>query len=326
MSMAFTRCKHCARISELFSPAPLAPAKWYRRVCVMFWKFSALVAAVALGWSVELAADRSQAQRPREISVTPSMLRPGDVARVDVSGVDGEEISGTVLGQALVFHYDEQEQKWRALVGIDLDTTPGTYHLRLDTDAAPADAGTIRVVPRTFRVRRLTVPGGFVNPPPETLAQIARDSALLADVYARGTPRVWSGPFMLPVDRRASSNFGTRSYYNGEARSPHAGVDFAAASGTPVRAANYGRVVVSGPMYFTGNTIVVDYGDRLFSIFAHLSELRANVGDTVEPTTVVGLVGATGRVTGPHLHWSVRLNGARVDPLSLVAVTANAER
>ena len=79
-------------------------------------------------------------------------------------------------------------------------------------------------------------------------------------------------------------------------------------------------------MYFTGNTIVVDYGDRLFSVFAHLSELHVKAGDTVEPTTIVGLVGATGRVTGPHLHWSVRLNGARVDPLSLVAATADAER
>ena len=81
--------------------------------------------------------------------------------------------------------------------------------------------------------------------------------------------------------------------------------------GTPIRAANHGEVVVASPMYFTGNTIVVDYGDRLFSVFAHLSELHAKLGDTVEPTTIVGLVGATGRVTGPHLHWSTRLNGAR---------------
>jgi murein DD-endopeptidase MepM/ murein hydrolase activator NlpD len=157
------------------------------------------------------------------------------------------------------------------------------------------------------------------------MEQIARDSALLADVYARSSPRRWSGPFVLPVDGRPSSNFGTRSYYNGQPRSPHAGVDFAGKPGTPIRAANHGRVVVSGPMYFTGNTIVIDYGDRLFSVFAHLSELHAGVGDVVEPTTIVGLVGATGRVTGPHLHWSVRLNGARVDPLALIAATSNAE-
>jgi murein DD-endopeptidase MepM/ murein hydrolase activator NlpD len=168
----------------------------------------------------------------------------------------------------------------------------------------------------------LSVPGSFVDPPAEALEQITRDAEMLADAYARVSPRRWSGAFVLPVDGRPTSNFGTRSYYNGQRRSPHAGVDFVGEPGTPIRAANRGEVVVASPMYFTGNTIVVDYGDRLFSVFAHLSEIHAKVGDTVEAATIVGLVGATGRVTGPHLHWSVRLNGARVDPLSLVAATS----
>ncbi len=216
-----------------------------------------------------------------------------------------------------------EQQRWRALAGIDLDTKPGAYRLRIERKggAAPA-AQTLRVVPKEFRVRRLSVPGGFVDPPPEALEQIARDAAVLAAAYARVSPRRWSGAFVLPVDGQPTSNFGTRSYYNGQRRSPHAGVDFVGKPGTPIRAANHGEVVVASPMYFTGNTIVIDYGDRLFSVFAHLSELHAKVGDTVEPATIVGLVGATGRVTGPHLHWSTRLNGARVDPLSLVTATS----
>jgi murein DD-endopeptidase MepM/ murein hydrolase activator NlpD len=287
-----------------------------------------MAASIALTCCVELASARSQGQRPLLVSFAPSTLHPGDVARVDVGGVDRDErITGSVLGQDLAFHYDERRQKWRALVGIDLDTKPGTYRLRIsrDTGAAPTTR-TLRVVPKQFRVRRLRVPRGFVDPPPEAVEQIVRDTASLAEAYARVTPRQWSGPFVLPVDGQPTSNFGTRSFYNGQRRAPHAGVDFVGAPGTPVRAANHGRVVIAAPMYFTGNTIVVDYGDRLLSVFAHLSELRAKAGDTVEPTTIVGLVGATGRVTGPHLHWSVRLNGARVDPLSLVAATANGER
>jgi murein DD-endopeptidase MepM/ murein hydrolase activator NlpD len=126
---------------------------------------------------------------------------------------------------------------------------------------------------------------------------------------------------VLPVDGKPSSNFGTRSYYNGQRRAPHAGIDFRGATGTPIRAANTGTVVLASPLYFTGNTIVIDHGARLFSVFAHLSEFRVKAGERVEPQTIVGLVGATGRVTGPHLHWSVRLNGARVDPLSLIAAT-----
>jgi murein DD-endopeptidase MepM/ murein hydrolase activator NlpD len=272
---------------------------------------------------VELASARSQGQRPLLVSFAPSTLSPGDVARVDVGGVNGDErITGSVFGQELAFHYDERQQKWRTLVGIDLDTKPGVYSLRIGRDADGAAATrTLRIAPKQFRVRRLRVPGGFVDPPPEALEQIARDSAALTDAYARVTPRQWSGSFLLPVDGRPTSNFGTRSYYNDQQRAPHAGVDFVGKPGTPVRAANHGQVVVAAPMYFTGNTIVVDHGDRLFSVFAHLSELHAKAGDTVEPTTIVGLVGATGRVTGPHLHWSVRLNGARVDPLSLVAAT-----
>jgi len=325
--MGGSRCKQRTRLRALQREGAKAGSDivrfdmTLRRVC-------AAGASIALVSCVELASAHSQGQRPLLVSFAPSTLHPGDVARVDVGGLSGDErITGSVLGKDLAFHYDERQQKWRALVGIDLDTKPGAYRLRIARDAGSATATrTLHVLPKQFRVRRLSVPGGFVDPPPEARAQIAQDSASLAEAYGRVTPRQWSGPFVLPVDGRPTSNFGTRSYYNGQRRSPHAGVDFVGATGTPVRAANHGRVVVAAPMYFTGNTIVVDYGDRLFSVFAHLSELHVKVGDAVEPTTMVGLVGATGRVTGPHLHWSVRLNGARVDPLSLVAATAGDER
>ena len=167
-------------------------------------------------------------------------------------------------------------------MGVDLDTRPGEYQLRIQSEAGAA-VHTIQVVPKQFRIRRLRVPGGFVNPPPDALEQIARDRAALDEALALVSARRWSGPFVLPVEGRASSNFGARSYYNGEPRAPHAGVDFAAAVGTPIRAANHGRVVLAASMYFTGNTIVIDYGDRLFSIFAHLSEFRVKAGDAVEP-------------------------------------------
>jgi len=290
---------------------------------VISQRFHAAAAIAALALCVELASARVQGQRPPSVSLSSTALHPGDVARIDVMGANRDErITASALDQDLTFHYDEQQQKWHALIGIDLDTKPGAYPLHIHRgDGAPAATHTLQILHKEFRVRRLRVPPGFVEPPAEALEQISKDSAALAEAYARVSPKKWSGVFELPADGKPTSNFGTRSYYNGQRRSPHAGVDFAGAVGTPVRAANAGEVVLAGPMYFTGNTIVVDYGDRLFSIFAHLSELRVKAGDTVEPTTIVGLLGATGRVTGPHLHWSVRLNGARVDPLSLVAAT-----
>ena len=239
-----------------------------------------------------LRTGSAPAQAPRTVVVTG---HPGEVIPVN-----GEV---TVLGKT-----------WKDLVGIDLATKPGTYRMSSGT--------TLRVLPKQFPVRRLTVAAEFVTPPPEALAQIADDAKKTSAIWPRVTPRKWTGAFLLPVDDTATSSFGTRSFFNGQPRSPHTGTDFLSPSGRPIRAANRGAVVLAEPLYFTGNTVIVDYGDSLYSLFAHLSELRVREGDAVEPDTVVGLVGATGRVTGAHLHWGVKLQGANVDPLTLVAATA----
>ncbi len=285
-------------------------------------RLRAAAIVLSLLWMSD-AVVRSQGQRPLQVSFVPATIRTGDVVRVEIANAPASErLTAHVLGQDLTLAYDEHHQSWRALLGVDLETKPGEYRIEIQRNAGTAPVTrTLRVVARQFRVRRLRVSPEFVDPPPETLEQIALDSKALADAYSRSSPQQWSGPFLLPIDTKPSSNFGTRSFYNGQPRSPHAGVDFAGARGTPIRAANQGTVALAAPLYFTGNTIVIDHGGRLFSVFAHLSEFSVKQGDLVESKTIVGLVGATGRVTGPHLHWSVRLNGARVDPLSLVAAT-----
>ncbi len=272
----------------------------------------------ALRADVQVA--RSQGQRPLSVSVWPASIGQGDVVQIDVAGDAEHSITGTIFGSDLSFSFDAANSRWSALAGIDLDTKPGEYRIRVDRGDVRASR-LVQVHARQFRVRRLRVPDTFVNPPPEALVQIDNDNKALAEAYAQRTPQRWSGGFALPVDGAPTSNFGTRSYYNGRARSPHAGVDFTSEPGTPIRASNHGAVALAAPLYFTGNTVIIDHGARLFSVFAHLSEFQVKAGEVVMPDTIVGLVGATGRVTGPHLHWSVRLNGARVDPLSLVAAT-----
>lgn len=225
------------------------------------------------------------------------------------------------MGKQVALAYSPERGVWDGLIGVDLDTKPGTYRLRLETGNGDAVSASIRVLPKTFTVRRLRVPANFVNPPADAIERIVQETKLTEDLFGRVTPRHWAGAFLLPMDGTPTSNFGTRSIYNGQRRSPHAGVDFLSEPGTPIRAANYGVVALAAPLYFTGNTVIVDHGSGLYSLFAHLSEFRVTTGDTVTPEVIVGLVGATGRVTGPHLHWSVRLQGARVDPLSLVAAT-----
>jgi murein DD-endopeptidase MepM/ murein hydrolase activator NlpD len=152
-------------------------------------------------------------------------------------------------------------------------------------------------------------------------ARIDREAADLQRLWNAPAPqRLWSGPFARPVPGRATSIFGTRSIFNGKPRSPHGGADFLSPAGTPIRAPNGGRIVLARDLYFSGNTVVIDHGLGLFSLLAHLSVIDVHEGDIVVTDAVVGRVGATGRVTGPHLHWAVRASGARVDPLSLLAL------
>jgi murein DD-endopeptidase MepM/ murein hydrolase activator NlpD len=172
-----------------------------------------------------------------------------------------------------------------------------------------------------FRTRRLTVDEAFVTPPAAEEERIAREARLLDSLWTSPAgERQWIGPFVRPVPQPANSAFGTRSIFNGKPRNAHGGADFLSPSGTPVHPPNAGRVLIARDLYFSGNTVVIDHGLGLLSMLAHLSAVDVREGDFVAADQVVGRVGATGRVTGPHLHWAVRAGGARVDPLSLLAM------
>jgi len=238
-----------------------------------------------------------------------SVTVPPEVAAVDVRAFDRD-----------VPAHRLQAGAWRALVGIDLDVVPGTYEITARSAGGVATR-TLRVTSRNFAVRKLTVNPDFVNPPRELQTRIAEEARLLERAYAAVTPDpLWAQPFRRPVPHQANSRFGTRSIFNGELRSPHGGTDFLSPSGTPVHAPNDGRVAVARDLYFAGRSVLIDHGAGVFSQLAHLSRIDVREGETVRAGQVVGLVGATGRVTGAHLHWAVRVAGARVDALSLLAV------
>ena len=175
------------------------------------------------------------------------------------------------------------------------------------------------VASKEFPTRRLTVDERFVNPPQEMLDRISLESRKVKDIFAHiEANRLWRGPFLLPVPGGITSSFGRKNILNGEPRSPHSGTDFRAEEGVPVRAPNYGLVALVDNLYYSGNTVVINHGQGLYSYFAHLSRSLVNTEDRIAPEDIIGYVGSTGRVTGPHLHWSMRINNTRVDPLSLV--------
>jgi murein DD-endopeptidase MepM/ murein hydrolase activator NlpD len=212
---------------------------------------------------------------------------------------------------------------WRVLVGIDLAVAPGTYAVAIEAGTGPAAVRTtfpLLVKARRFPTRTLTVDDAFVNPPPSALERIQQEARRLSKLWEASAPeKLWNGPFVPPVPDPANSAFGTRTILNGQPRNPHSGADFRSPSGTPVKAPNSGRAVLVASFYFTGDTVAIDHGLGLFSLFAHLSALDVHEGDPVKAGEVIGAVGASGRVTGPHLHWAVRANGARIDPLSLLS-------
>jgi murein DD-endopeptidase MepM/ murein hydrolase activator NlpD len=275
-----------------------------------------------------LAVARAAAQPPQtpRIAVTarPAVARPGDIVVLTIrTPAPAPSLRVRAFNQPLLtFALDATRS--RVLVGIDLETTPGTYSVEIEAGEPPAvERATyrLRVAPRKFRTRTLTVDEAFVNPPASAVERIARETAELNALWATPNPvKLWDGRFIRPVKEPANSAFGTRTVLNGQPRSPHSGADFSSGAGTPIKAPNAGRVVLAGDRYFTGNTVIIDHGLALFSLFAHLSEVAVQEGDIVGTGDVIGKVGATGRVTGPHLHWSVRANGARVDPLSLLSV------
>lgn len=253
-------------------------------------------------------------------------LQPGEVVLMNARcSVELEKVEAHGFDREILFYSTQDASVWQGLVGIDLETVPGEYVLKVHSTTkggAVVEAGyRLRVEGKDFPVRRLTVADEFVTPPKQTLARIGRESKRVSAIFqAVSEEKLWKGSFLRPVPGKATSSFGKRNILNGQVRSPHSGTDFRAGQGTPVTAPNVGKVVLAAELYFSGKTVILDHGLGLYSYLAHLSRLAVQEGDTVSPGSLVGYVGATGRVTGPHLHWSIRMAEARVDPLSLMTL------
>jgi len=282
------------------------------------------VGLIASGWLVfgAEAVDLTVTHYARSI-------QPGEVVVLEVqSSHQPVSIYAVAFGRGVRFFSSEMDETWRGLIGVDLETAPGDYPVEIratiDNGEIIQEVYTLQVVRKDFPTRHLKVNPNFVNPPEEVIERITREAQTVADVFEKSSHvRYWSGEFRAPVPGNSTSGFGRRSVYNGEPRSPHSGTDFRAGSGTPVKAPNIARVVLTGELYFSGNVVILDHGWGLYSYFAHLSSIDVTEGEMVVTGQVVGKVGATGRVTGPHLHWTARLNGARVDPVSLMTLLKN---
>lgn len=234
----------------------------------------------------------------------------------DIRGVD-------VAWNDHLVPYVNDGNRWLTVIGIDLDIELGEH--RAETTVRYIDGSSekvgeiIDVKPKEYRTTRLTVARKFVALSPESQARAAADSKEIGAVYRQLTPRkYWTEPFQSPIPGvTGGRNFGHRRVFNGEPRDPHSGADLKASTGTEILASNAGKVALTIDSFFNGNAVFVDHGLGVVTMYLHLSKISVKTGDMVKRGQLVGLAGATGRVTGPHLHWGVRILDARVDPFSL---------
>ncbi|SEI60600.1 Peptidase family M23 [Pseudomonas linyingensis] len=235
---------------------------------------------------------------------------PGGVAVVELGDGAARPIARYQGKPVLVVR--EDGRRWIAVVGLPLTVKAGREQLEVDDGRRLA----FSVGSRHYKEQRITLKNQQqVTPNAANLARIERELAVQTDAYRQFSPRQPSNLlFDKPVGGPLSSPFGLRRFFNGEERNPHSGLDFAVPAGTPVKAPAAGRVILVGDYFFNGRTVFVDHGQGLISMFCHLSQIGVKVGDELARGAVLGKVGATGRATGPHLHWNVSLNDARVDP------------
>ena len=230
-------------------------------------------------------------------------------------------VQGELAGEPL--HFELIDGWFRAIGAVPLDAAAHTPARMVIEWIGGARDTVIRSVPVTRRrssSERLRADPDFVIPPDSVAPRIASDRALVRDLHRQShdVPRLWQEPFRLPRPGPTEDGFGMRRIFNGRLRSRHLGVDFSGRRGDSVVATNRGVVAYAGDLYFSGTTIFLEHGAGLVTAYLHLSRVLVTPGDTVSPGQLIGLVGATGRVTGPHLHWSASYGGLAVDPLSLL--------
>jgi murein DD-endopeptidase MepM/ murein hydrolase activator NlpD len=272
---------------------------------------------------LSLLAGYAFARSGAKATATPlTEVFQGDIVAIKIPGVGLTAVEGR-MGKAMVPFYLRPSGYYTGLVGADLEAKPGPVTL---TVKATTSTGTERdsqvmlhIKPKSFKRESFSVASEFDQLSPETLERIRNDQQQFSRAYASSTPeRLWEGAFLLPVSSEVTSPFGYRRIINGTPRAPHTGVDLKAATGTPVVAANHGRVALVGDFFFSGHSAVLDHGGGLYTMYFHLAETKVEMGVPVRKGDVIGLSGMSGRVTGPHLHWGARIHGARIDPFELL--------
>lgn len=272
-----------------------------------------LISFMMLFMSMPMIVSSETAQQS-EIVTEPATPGPGDIMVVTVKNAAGP-IEGTFNNNRIYFNPVNGSTK--AIVAVDYFTEPGKYELVVSATGTVIKQ-TVEVVKKEYTVQKLKLPKHMVELSPENEARAEREQKRMAAIWPHENGRSWTGDFINPLEGEIITPFGVRRLINNIPKSPHTGIDVAGEKGDKIVAPNSGVVALVDKQFFAGRAVVLDHGQGIYTMFFHCSKVLVKKGQKVKKGDVVALVGATGRATGPHLHWGVRIQGARVDPLELI--------
>jgi murein DD-endopeptidase MepM/ murein hydrolase activator NlpD len=287
---------------------------------------------VLLTLSLPLAAQSGMGQPKRaslQVRWTPKSLVNGSPCLFQVRpSASLKSLTGRWLGRRVYFDFDSRSRTWSGFAGVGINTASGIYQLKLEATSVRGRRVqyyySVPVGNVVYRTVELDVPESFTDPDAGDLSRISQERAVKSESFQQITrKRLWSGRFVPPIKNVVTEEYGTSRTFNGRRQSVHQGLDFRASIGTPVEAMNSGRVIIAREMFYEGGFVVIDHGCGLATLYMHLGRIKVNEGERVKSRQILGYTGATGRVTGPHLHVGVRWQGIYVDPEALIRMNMN---
>ncbi len=263
--------------------------------------------------SLPAAAEAFQAR------VLPSKIHPGDAFIIRVSGLR-QAAEPSALFHDKPLHFSTCGKGcFIGLGAIDISASPGLCRMHLKVGKHKTMLR-LRVLKGRFETIHLTLPEEKVSPSPQDMARIKKEAELLSSIWQIDSERLWEGSFLLPLQNPLSTPFGTKRIINNETVSIHRGLDMKGQEGEGIKAANNGRVVLTEELFFGGNTVILDHGQGIFTVYMHMSRFNVSPGELVSKNDVIGFVGSTGRASGPHLHFGVKVTGINVNPVSMTGL------
>jgi murein DD-endopeptidase MepM/ murein hydrolase activator NlpD len=253
------------------------------------------------------------------VNLLPSVIQPGDAFLLRIDGQDLSSKPSALLNETPLKFSSCGENCFAAIGTVDISAEPGTYEILVSSDGEDRRQQ-LRVLPGQFKTIYITLPQQKVTPGPEEMERILKEADLLESIWKVYTEKLWEGRFILPLPNPLSTPFGAQRIMNKDTISIHRGVDLKGKEGEEIQASNRGRVVFADELFFGGNTVILDHGVGIFTIYMHLSRFKVIPGDLVSKGDVIGFVGSTGRSTGPHLHFGVKVAGINASPVSLTGL------